>query len=191
MTGFMNSDGSSLVGGLNPSGIGQAFAVDALGKLLTQDWLRQATIAGQAFIATNGCPSLAMNNYAMSVFNPANSGKSILIYSVRLSNGSGSSFQQLSSVTVDPAYGNTATPVNTKLGGAASAIATKVTYASTNQAITGTDLIAEPGPQNTAVELLANGATILLPAGAANGLIAYITTFGSGYVSECMRWIEF
>lgn len=189
--GFVSSDGSDLVGGLNPSGVGQAIQLDASGRLLVQDFIRQSTVLGQAYAATNGCPSLNANTYALSVFNPSNSGKNILIYSVRQANGSGSSFQQLSAVTSDPGYANTATPVNTKLGGAASAIATHVTYASTNQSITGTALLAEPGPQNNAVELLSNSTVILLPNGSANGLILFMTTFGNGYFAQSMRWIEF
>jgi len=187
--GFTNSDGSDLIGGLNPSCIGQALEVDASGRLITQDFIRQAVIAGQDFIVNNTSPSLNANTYALSVFNPANSGKSILIYSVRMANGGGPSIQQLTTGTSDPAYGNSATPINTKIGGAASAIATHVTYATTNQSVSGTVLIIEPGPQNTPVEMLS--APVLLPAGSAKGLIAFMTTFSNGYLAQSMRWIEF
>lgn len=191
MTGFMNSDGSSLIGGLNPSSIGQALQVDVSGNLLIQDFIRQATIAGKAFIATNGCPSQNANTYGFSVFNPANSGKSILIYSARQASGASGTFIQLSAITADPAFDQAATPINCKLGGAASAIATHVTWSDNNQSITGTAIIAEPGPQNNAVDLLSDSRILLLPAGSAHGVIAFMTTFGNGYFAQSIRWIEF
>ena len=193
MTSFMSADGSGLIGGLNPSGIGQSLRVDAQGNLLVSTGIANPNVIsnGQAFSASTGMLNSASgtNNYALSVFNPSTSGKNILIYSIQAANGSGGMTTLLQRVTVDPAF-TAVTPVNAKAGGGPSAIASHVSQATTNQTLSGTFdqvvLIVA-----TTLELLTNGAAILLPAGSNNGLVQYVQTYGSAINSILMRWIEF
>ena len=93
MTGYMNSDGSALIGALNPSNQGQALQVDGSGSLkvasgvsnpvVTQDQIRAWINNGQGFSATTGklmAPGQITGGF--SVFNPAASGKTLLVYSL-------------------------------------------------------------------------------------------------------------
>src|SRR6476646_2194129 len=104
MTSFMGPDGSSLSGALTPSGIILGLNQDAAGNLkvtpggnlvtnptITEDQIRVWIANGQGFSASTGILNSASgtNNYPLSVFNPNNSGKSVLLYSVQVSNGSG------------------------------------------------------------------------------------------------------
>jgi hypothetical protein len=206
MTGYMNSDGSALVGALNPSSVGQSLTLDALGNLkvtpggnpvtnpaITEDQIRAWIANGQGFSASTGILNSAAgtNNYPLSVFNPNNSGKSILIYSIQVSNGSGGMTALLQLVTSNPAFANQITSINMKAAGPNSALpAVAITASTTNQAI------ATPYEQvvtlaSATLELLTNGAAILLPNGSNNGLVAYIQTYGAAINSILMRWIEF
>lgn len=206
MTGYMNADGSALVGALNPSNVGQALGLDAAGNLkvtpggnlvtnptITEDQIRAWIANGQGFSASTGILNSASgtNNYPLSVFNPNNSGKSILLYSIQVSNGSGGATALLQLVTSNPAFANQVTPINMKAGGPASALpAAAITAATTNQAV------AAPYEQvvalaSTTLELLTNGAAILLPNGSNNGLVMYIQTYSAAINSILARWTEF
>ncbi len=206
MTSFMGPDGSGLVGALNPAGIINGLGLDAAGNLkvtsggnpvtnptLTSDQIRAWIANGQGFSASTGILSSAAgtNNYPLSVFNPSTSGKSILIYSIQVSNGSGGLTALLQLVTSNPAFANQIIPINMKAGGPNSALpAAAITAATTNQAI------AAPYEQvvtlaSTAMELLTNGAAILLPNGSNNGLVAYIQTYSAAINSILMRWVEY
>jgi hypothetical protein len=190
MTSFTNADGSGLVGGLNPASIGQALRLDTSGNLLVMAWNQAMNANGSAFMASNGLLNSVAGNYPLAVFNPATSGKNVLIYSIRVSTGTGSSNGFLQVVTTNPAYGSAATVTNKRLGGAASAIAANCTFASTSQTLNPPFVRVELLTTYPA-DLLSNGSTIMLPKGSANGLIAWVTTFNGGYSSITMEWIEY
>jgi hypothetical protein len=204
MTSFMGPDGSGLVGALNPAGIINGLGLDAAGNLkvtsggnpvtnptLTSDQIRAWIANGQGFSASTGILNSASgtNNYALSIFNPNTSGKNILIYSIQVANGSGGTTAILQRVTADPAF-TAVTPLNAKLGGSASAIAGHVSQATSNQTLSGTyDQVITIA--STTMELLTNGAVILLPNGSNNGLVAYIQTYSAAINSILMRWVEY
>lgn len=190
MTSFTNADGSGLVGGLNPAGVGQALHVDSAGNLLVQQWGQAMNAGGSAFMASNGLINAGAGNYPLAVFNPATSGKNILVYSIRLSTGTGSSNGFLQTVTGNPAFASAAVITNKRLGGPGSAIAASCTFAAASQSLSAPYtkvemLTAYP------TELLSNTSTLLLPNGSASGIIAWITTFSGGYSSITIEWIEF
>ena len=206
MTSFMGPDGSSLSGALTPSGIINGMNLDAAGNLkvspggnpvtnpaITEDQIRAWIANGQGFSASTGILNSAAgtNNYPLSIFNPNNSGKSILLYSIQVSNGSGGMTALLQLVTSNPAFANQITPINMKAGGPNLVLpAAAITAATTNQAI------ATPYEQvvtlaSATLELLTNGAAILLPNGSNNGLVAYVQTYAAAINSILMRWIEF
>jgi hypothetical protein len=204
MTSFMGPDGSGLVGALNPAGIINGLGLDAAGNLkvtsggnpvtnptITEDQIRAWIANGQGFSASTGILNSASgtNNYALSIFNPNTSGKNILIYSIQVANGSGGTTAILQRVTADPAF-TAVTPLNAKLGGSASAIAGHVSQATSNQTLSGTyDQVITIA--STTMELLTNGAVILLPNGSNNGLVAYIQTYSAAINSILMRWVEY
>ena len=206
MTNFMGPDGSGLCGAFSAAGIISGLALDAAGNLkvssggnpitnpaITEDQIRAWIANGQGFSATTGILNSAAgtNNYPLSVFNPDNSGKSILLYSVQVSNGSGGQTALLQLVTSNPAFTTQVTPINMKAGGPNSTLpATAITTTTTSQTI------AAPYEQvatlaGTTLELLSNGAAILLPSGSNNGLVAYIQTYSAAINAILVRWVEF
>jgi hypothetical protein len=194
MTNFMNADGSGLVGGLNAAGVGQALQLDASGNLQVQDWQRQLAQQGKVFIGGTGLLSsgTGANTYGLSIFNPANSGKTILIYSVRASSGTASSNSislLLQATSSNPAYSNAATVSNVRGGGAASAIASTCTFSSSSLSISPPYMQVEisTGP----IDALSNGGYIVLPASSANGLLVLLQTYASGLNNITARWLEF
>jgi hypothetical protein len=204
MTSFMGSDGSSLSGALTPAGIIQGLSLDSVGNLkvapggnpvtnpaITEDQIRAWIANGQGFSASTGMLNSASgtNNYALSIFNPNNSGKNILIYSIQVANGSGGMTALLQRVTSDPGF-TAVTPLNAKLGGGNSAIAGHVTQATSNQTLLGNfdQVVTLAG---TMMELLTNGACILLPSGSNNGIVQYIQTYSVAINVVLARWVEF
>jgi len=206
MTNFMGPDGSGLAGALTPAGIINGLNLDAAGNLkvasggnpvtnpaITEDQIRAWIANGQGFSASTGILNSAAgtNNYPLSIFNPNNSGKSILLYSIQVANGSGGATALLQLVTSNPAFANQVTPINMKAGGPNSALpAAAITAAATNQAI------AAPYEQvvtlaSTTLELLTNGAAILLPNGSNNGIVQYVQTYSAAINAVLIRWIEF
>lgn len=161
------------------------------GASITTDQIREWIANGQGFSASTGILNSASgtNNYALSVFNPNNSGKSILVYSIQVANGSGGMTALLQRVTSDPGF-TVVTPLNAKAGGGASAIAGHVAQATSNQSLSGTydQVIAIA---STTIELLTNGAALVLPNGSNQGLVQYVQTYSAAINSILMRWIEF
>jgi hypothetical protein len=201
MSGYTNSDGSALVGALNPEAFGQALQVDSggnlkvtsgasdgLGNVSVQDYIRTAITQGKGFLGTSGLLNLGAGTYALSLFNPATSGKSLLVYSVKMSSGGSSLNAQINLVTSNPGFANAVTVANARIGTSSSVAS--ATYASTNQTTSGSLVQIEMGSQNVPIELLLNTSTLLLPSGLANGLIAYITTFASGFLAINVKWLE-
>jgi hypothetical protein len=194
MTNFVNADGSGLVGGLNPGGLGQALLVDGNGNLQVQDWVRMQALLGRAYSGTTGLlnSTTGTNNYPLSIFNPAGSGKNVLIYALHVSSGTSSANAMtvfMQSMTSNPAYATAANVSNTKLGGAVSAIANSCTFTTTSQTLVGPYMQVEVS--TNPIELLLNGAYILLPAGSANGITVFLQTYASGFNSLLARWLEF
>ncbi len=205
MSGFLNADGSALVGGLTTLGVGQAFQLDAAGSLkvngggnpvtnpmIAQDQLRAWLLTGQSYCASTGLISAATatNNYPLSIFNPAVSGKNILIYSLQVTNGSGALTALVAPVTANPAFSNVAAVANARAGGSASVLASTVTTTTISQFVSGPYVLVATVVSGT-LELLTNSAGFLLPAGSANGLVVYIQTYNTGLNSITARWIEF
>src|SRR5262249_51857298 len=139
---------------------------DGLGNFSVQDYVRTAVAQGKGFLGSTGLLNLATGTYALSLFNAVASGKSLLIYSARMSSGGSSFNAQFNLVTTNPSFANAVIASNARAG-AASSVAS-ATYASTNQAPTGSIAHIEMGAQNLASELLTNNTAILLPSGAAN-----------------------
>jgi hypothetical protein len=194
MTNFVNADGSALIGGLNPVGVGQALQVDGGGNLQVQDWVHALTLQGKAFSGTTGLLNSATgtNTYPLSIFNPANSGKSILIYALHASSGTSSANSVtvfVQNTTVNPGYGSAANVVNARMGGAASAIAASCTFTTISQVIGSPYMLLEVS--TNPIELLLNGATILLPSGSANGITLFLQTYAAGFNNITARWLEF
>lgn len=159
-----------------------------------QTWLR----SGQMFSATTGKlvtatnPSLEMG---ASLFNPSNSGKSILIYSARYSTNSGTTSGQANVTTVDPAYANTLTALNLNRGSATTSVAS-ITSAANNAtasiSITGSVLDIDYMVNQSTLETIPSGTAILLPSGTASGLSLFvnIATAGNSWAVG-FKWVEF
>lgn len=206
MSGFINPDGSGLVGGQKAGGQGQSFQLDSAGNLLvnvlgalspgtplpTADQLRGWLLNGQGFNATTGVvTAAAVGDYGLSVFNPAASGKNVLLYSMKAYNFTNSTQTFAYSTTADPALGSAPTVANLKAGGGSSVAS--VSYSAGNVLVPSSGTLdAGSMPVYTIYELLTNGAVILLPAGAADGvsLYLYVGTVNAKF-SLGARWIEF
>ena len=160
---FLNADGSELIGGELPSGVGQALQLDASGNLKMtgaagvnlnqvnggplaasnpvlvesniQTWIR----LGQGFNATSGAQSTAgaVNSAAFSLFNPAASGKNVYVFSLKLLANLASIFALVNLVTSDPGF-TAAQANNLSIGGAAPVA--HATYSNTAQTPTGTTI---------------------------------------------------
>ncbi|MGH2494922.1 MAG: hypothetical protein ACRDIV_09490, partial [Ktedonobacteraceae bacterium] len=198
----------ALVGGLNPSGVAQSGIVDAQGRwiispnavsnpFITEDQIRAYTLAGQAFSVTttkNQAPGAATLGFQM--FNPASSGKNILIYSLII-NIASATFHDFRMTTADVSsitgWSNTAvTPVNNK-GGGGTSVAT-CGYSNTN--LTGgllgsaREVVGVPVTQS--VEALSNGECIYLPPAASiNGIALYLNATGTNNWSVTAEYLEF
>lgn len=205
MTGFINADGSTLVGALNTLDQGEALRLDANGNLhvvaatdstqptITEDRLRAWLLAGQGFVGGTGQLNGAAGttNNPLCIFNPAASGKSILIYSLSLSSGTAganSIAALLQYVTVDPAYETPAVIVNARAGGAASTIAASCTFTAVDQSPVGS--FARFVVSTQPIELLTHGSVIYLPAGSAHGVTVFLQTYAAGIGNITAHWIE-
>ena len=163
------------------------------GAEITTDQIREGIANGQGFSLTNGQLNSAAgtNNYPLSVFNPSNSGKNLLIFSIQVANGSGGLTAFLKLVTSNPAWPNQIAPINLKAGGPASALAATNFTGDTADHAPSSPYLQVVTLASATQELLTDGAAILLPAGNANGLTVYAQTYGAGINSTLIRWIEF
>ncbi len=194
MANFVNADGSALIGALNPQGGGQALQSDGNGNLQIQDWIRLLTLQGKAYSGTTGLLNsvTGTNTYPLCIFNPANSGKNILLYDLHVSSGTSAAnsisvFVQ--SVTSNPAYSSAASVSNARVGGPASAIAASCTFTTSSQTISAPYMQVEIS--TNPVQLLLNGSTILLPNGSAGGITVFLQTYAAGFNNITARWLEF
>ena len=224
MSGFTGNDGSGLVGGLNPSGAVKALSVDASGNLIlsnllqiggqnalvetlgamagafvTEDVIRNFTLMGKAFSVTTGknqAPGAVTLGF--QVFNPANSGKNLLIYSlVIVCAAAGIHDIRMTTADVSSIAGwsgnNVAiTPVNNKGGGAASAATCGYSNTSITGGLLGSSRETTALSANQAIETLTNGECILLPSSASiNGLAVYFNATGSNNWAITADCLEF
>jgi hypothetical protein len=192
--GFITPDGADLVGGKLPSGVGQAFLLDSLGNLLVslQDPALAQITNGQAFFGTTGQETLANATVdsPCSLFNPANSGKNVLITSWEVSSGTGALIGFMYFVTTDPAYANSLLISNAKAGGAASVASG--TFINTNQSAPGGGTQFRRIFNNNYQQMIPNGFGILLPKGVANGVVTMMETYATGGIGgQSMGWLEF
>ncbi len=159
-----------------------------------QGWLRN----GQAFSATTGLLATATNANltigGMCIFNPANSGKSVLIYSMHVFT-TVTSICRLNAVTADEAFGNPLTPNNMNLAGGTSVVTCNSSANSVAASVTrhGIELaIVTQGLSSAPNDVITNGGYILLPIGSAHGVAVYpfVATAGNNFAVNA-KWIEF
>lgn len=182
---------------LADSGGVNKLAVDTNGAATTQDLIRALTTAGKAYVVTTGkqiAPGSATLGFQL--FNPANSGKSLLITRLTLvSAGASIHDVRLTSTDISTLTGYTSlplTPVNKRAGGSASV----ATANSSNTNITGTPVgtsIYTPGNSaNTTADILPIGAGILLPAATTvSGIAIYFNATGANAWAVGCEYLEF
>ncbi len=191
MPGFMNTDGSELVGGQLPGGAGQAFVLDALGNLSITDTIRRLILAGKGFTLVTRQTSPGAGNFGVAIFNPGTNGKTVVIYSIRIYENQSAGVHEMHLTTSDPAMGNALAPVN-NLAGSTNTSGVTGSYASATQTIPGTGLIGLSAQgANIMPEVLTNGEVIVLPAGANNGLGVYTNLGAAGNWGVEMGYIEY
>lgn len=150
----------------------------------------EAVMNGQAFtvVQNQTIGGAATGQYAVSVFNPSNSGKNILIFSIKCMTNFGNCTVWLYQTTTNPAYNTTLTPKNMLGGGSVSSLASgSITANSASISFPASQVdmtIAQP-------EVLMNNATFFLPNGSANGLTSLVNVGNSQAYSICVKWIEF
>ena len=163
-------------------------------QTLVQEWLMTELL----FSATTGKLVTATNaNLIMgaSLFNPALSGKAILVVSARVMQSAGGADAHLNLTTTDPAFAQSATPTNLAAGGLSSVLTTSFTFpaaaAIASVTVSGTQIDTAMLPGLSTVEVLPPNMGILLPLGAANGVVLYTTvaTAGGAYAMT-FRWVE-
>lgn len=182
---------------------GQNTLVETLGAMagamITEDVIRNFTLAGKAFSATttkNLAPGAVTLGFQL--FNPANSGKTLLIYSLLiLSAAAGIHDIRMTTADVSSIAGwsgnNVAvTPVNNKGGGAASVATCGYSNTSITGGLLGSSRETTACTANSPVETLTNGECILLPSSASiNGLAVYFNATGSNNWAITAEYLEF
>ena len=197
MSGYIGNDGSALAGGLNPSGVIQGMALDALGNLGNISNVQRLILSGQGFTATTGKVTAAAN-MAAQFWVPNTSTKNVLLWSVRSGYSNANQSAQLAYLTAQDANitgaGNTndsANFLNLKAGGAASASGATLIHNGGIATTSGTPLDFVPTPFTGDTEYLSPGMFLLIPAGVAAGLAIYQVTTATGSWSATFRWCEY
>jgi hypothetical protein len=205
MTGYINPDGSALSGGLLPTNMGQALALDANGNLkvvsenavgtpvITEDAIRAYIAAGQGFNATTGKVTVVGANSAASFFSPASNTKNVLLYSILIAYSSTNGIMHdVRLATSDPNYPNALSLINMKQASGVASSVVNATYSTTTITPSGTNLLAAPvSGQNLTAKVFENGAALLFPAATANGVIVFLGNGTTGTFSVTFSWIEF
>lgn len=205
MAGFVNQDGSGLIGGLTPTGQGLALQLDASGNLkttdsmgasattplITQDQIRAWIASGQGFTGTTGKQNAGASNatLGLSVFNPAASGKTLLLFSLKAVFAGANSTHVVTLTTADPALGNAAVVTNNKAGNGTTSVAS-TTFATASQSIVGTLHDYVQTAQNGTLEVFTNGDVVLLMPGYGLTYWMNITSVGGNW-GVTASWIEF
>lgn len=150
-------------------------------------WLQN----GQMYSLSTGIQTTggSAGNFPLAVFNPSNSGKNVLIFSICISaNVKHQAYTTYQ--TSNPNFASSATPSNLKMGGAGSVTTCTTTATSTGIVGTGLDTVAIANTDR--YDILTNETEILLPSGSANALIAWMQTTASvTSYAIVMRWIEY
>lgn len=171
---------------------------DQFGNLLVSDFdqIRAQIENGQGFTYSTGQLNSPAGsaNLGLSVFNPAASGKSILIYSIKVFY-TGYAMFFLAPTAVDPALGTAANVTNALLSSAKTSIAS-ATYSNANIASLPANNAILEGAQAagnyTIADILANGNQIyIMPKGTANGLFLFFNSPGNNTWIATMKGIEF
>lgn len=153
------------------------------------NWIRN----GNVYVAPVERAAGGTGNFGLSLFSTSTNTKNILIYAVEVWNGGGTTVFLLQTTTTDPALNTTLTAINSKLGGGASTLTSttgNITYNTATGSVPGT-LYSSVNCQNSqTVQMLQNGATILLPSGANNGIAVY-STGTNGTYGITVRWAEY
>lgn len=169
-------------------------AASANTPVTTYDQIRAYIAAGQGFVYSTGQQqSPASNvNLGLSVFNPSNSGKNILIYSLKMFY-TGYAMFFVSSTTADPALGSAAFVANAQLGNAHSSVSS-ATYTNANltpPAASGILEGAQAAGNYAIADMLANNSVYMLPKGSANGLLLFFNSSSGNTWIATMKGIEF
>lgn len=179
------------------------YAIPAHRPMVTESniisWIRN----GYGFIASYGAstatnPSLKV--CAFSLFNPSNSGVSVIIYSIRINSGSSSvgSDNSVNITTSDPSgttgFTQTFSATNQGAGTTSSVVSlcASANNTSANVTATGTTVDTFGSTSNASTELLSNGAIYFLPNGLAKGIsiFEHVSTAGNVF-GATVRWIEY
>lgn len=170
---------------------------------ITTNAISSWIVNGNGFIATYQAASATNANLrlcAFSLFNPSNSGKSVIIYSIRINSESSdmSTDDAVMITTSNPSgttgYTGTITASNQGAGTTSSVVSLSSTATGATASVTtvGTavDYFASNG--NVSTELLSNGAIYFLPNGSAKGIAIFehVGTAGNNF-GATVRWIEY
>ena len=209
MSGFVNPDGSELVGGQKSGGGGQSLQLDTFGNLLvnlaqlgssaigaanplpTMEQLRGLIAAGQGFTAFAQAANIAAGQAAaLSLYANAIS-KNILIFRISTGTGQGGSNCKIAHQSSDFALGTAAT-ANNLAPTSANASTLSTLTSSTTATVAGTVLDYSLLPANNTIEVLQNNEVLLLPAGTQHAIAVFTTVVGAaavGFVS--VSWVEY
>lgn len=166
--------------------------------IVSVDQIQSAIMNGKGYAATTGALATATNGnltVGVSVFNPAASGKSLYIFSMKFHAFANNAAPKYNTgATTDPAYANVLTPQNLRSGGPASvaSVTSPANNATTSIALSGSLQDFVVVNTTATFELLTAPAGIMLPAGTASGIILYgIVVAAGGTWGATIRWIEF
>ncbi len=205
MAGYVNSDGSGLVGGLTPTGAGLSLQLDASGNLktttamggnastpmITQDQIRAWISNGQGFTGSTGRQNApaSVAIYGLSVFNPNGSGKTLLVFSLKAVYAGANNTHLVTITANDPALGNAGLVTNNRAGSGTSSVAS-TTFATTGQTVAGSTHDFVQTAQNGTLEVFTNGDVVMLPPGYGLAFWMSVTSAGGNW-GVTASWIEF
>jgi hypothetical protein len=156
--------------------------------------VRAYIAAGQGFVYSTGEQQSPVGsvNLGLSLFNPANSGKSILVYSIRIfCTGYAMFFLALSNI--DPALGTSAVITNAMPGATPTSVAS-ATYTNTNLTPPVSNTILEgvqAAGNYTACDLLSNNSIYILPKGSASGLLLFFNSSATNTWIATIKGVEY
>lgn len=161
-------------------------AVSTSNPYPSADQIRLWIINGQGFSCQTGKQTAGSAiSTGFGIFNPNASGKTLIVYSIKLLVGN-TSFNPITYVTTDPAFGSSMTIVNRKAGSGTASVAS-VSFSNTTQTPgTANDMIS--GASNTNLQLLQNGDVLYIPP--SNGVNVYPNLSGANSWSVSAQWCE-
>lgn len=203
MSGFLGSDGSALVGGINPVGVAQAAGVDAQGRWLTTDQVRAYVANGQGFRATTGqIATGAANSWIGLQLVANNPALNIIIYNILVWCNASSSdvrlYQNPGSTLTDGGLTLNLLPQisNQNLGSSTTSLLSALNgspagTSQANPANAGTYVLGAGVVGNSSLYLLQNGSQVWLPKGKQSTLGIYIIegTLGNK-AGISLEWVE-